>query len=70
MKNRPTLTRLFDRWLSTNSDKFRYKPIQVTKNRYRFEGIIENVYLVLDEEDLASQIVFDTESYHLTSLNP
>jgi hypothetical protein len=59
MKNRPTLTKLFDRWLSTNSDKFRYKPIHVTKNRYRFEGIIENVYLVLDEEDLASQIVFD-----------
>jgi hypothetical protein len=24
----------------------------------------------LDEEDLASHVVFDTESYHLTSLNP
>jgi len=59
MKNRLTLTKLFDRWLSTNSDKFRYKPIHVAENRYRFEGIIENVYLVLDEEELDSKIVFD-----------
>jgi hypothetical protein len=59
MQKQPKLTELFNQWLTTNSDKFEYPPVKVEKNRYRFEGIIENIYLVLDDEDLSSHIVID-----------
>jgi len=55
------LNELFEKWLQTNQNRFRYKPIKAGLDIYKFEGIIDNVYLLLQEETTESMILYDYE---------
>lgn len=39
---------MFHKWLKQNIDKFNVKLIYIGNDRYKFEGIIKNIYLQMD----------------------
>lgn len=56
------LNELFEKWLQTNQDRFRYKPIKAGSDIYKFEGIIENIYLKIQEDTKEGMILFEHEN--------
>jgi len=40
----------FDNWLEKNIDRFKYKPIKIGFNKYRFEGIIDSIILQITKD--------------------
>ena len=48
----------FDKWLIDNIDRFEHKPINIEFNKYSFEGIVENIILVLDDNNCESIIEY------------
>ena len=50
------ITTYFDSWLDKNIDRFAHKPIKIEFNRYKFDGIIDNIVLVLDDTNCEAMI--------------
>jgi len=38
----------FYKWLAKNRGKFNHRPIQISKYKFRFEGVIKNIVLTMD----------------------
>ena len=43
--NQKTMVSYFDNWLAKNIDRFKYKPIKIGFDKYRFDGIIDSIVL-------------------------
>lgn len=66
------INELFAKWLTHNHTRFQYKPIQISPTSYIFEGIIENIYLLIGERVAETMICFDDkngENYDHISLD-
>lgn len=48
----------FEKWMKKNIDKFKYKPCKVGYGEFRFEGLIDNIVLKLDDKSTEVNILF------------
>ena len=55
------IMKLFERWLDKNIDLFKYKPIKIGFGRYKFDGIVSNITLVIDNSSCEIDIFFDND---------
>lgn len=60
--NLKPISKYFDKWLDDNIDRFKYKPIKLTTNTYKFDGIVDNIVLVFDDANCEVLIKFKIES--------
>jgi len=60
------ITKHFNRWLQKNLHLFKYKPIQIGFGEYRFDGIIDNITLFIDNNAREVDIYFhnDDDKYY------
>lgn len=65
----PSIVTYFDEWLFQNRDSFMYKPISISPNKYKFEGINDNIILVIDDTNCEVLIEFSKDSIKYDSLS-
>ena len=65
------LSQLFTRWLEINEQKFKYKPIKISKHKYIFTNINPEIYLSIsdEEKEISIHYIHDEEIYDYHDIN-
>lgn len=65
------ISQLFPRWLEINEQKFKYKPIKISNNKYIFTSINPEIYLSISDEEKETSIHYshDEEIYDYHDIN-